>query len=80
MTALHAKAAPKIADVLRMLYERHRISALARRYGDEARLESKVALELDVVLEEVSLCLQVPWPTPLFFVQGLDMLHVRLGV
>ncbi len=62
MAALYAKAAPKIADVLRMLYERHRISALARKYGDDARLENKMALELDVILEEVSLCLQVGRP------------------
>ena len=59
MTTLYAKAAPRIADILSLLYERHRISGLARKYrADDARLESKMALELDAVLEEVALCLQ----------------------
>ena len=59
MTTLYAKAAPSIAEVLSLLYERHRISALARKYrDDDARLENKMALELDAVLEEVALCLQ----------------------
>jgi hypothetical protein len=58
MTALYSKAAPKIAEVLKLLYDRHNISNLARKYRDEARLENRVALELDAVLEEVSLCLQ----------------------
>lgn len=58
MTALYAKAAPHIAEVLKLLYERHNIGNLSRKYRDEARLENRVALELDEKLEEVSLCLQ----------------------
>jgi hypothetical protein len=59
MTTLYAKAAPSIAEVLSLLYERHRISGLARKYrDDDARLENKMALDLDAVLEEVALCLQ----------------------
>jgi len=49
--------APK-KKVLKLLYDRHNISNLARKYRDEARLENRVALELDEKLDEVSLCLQ----------------------
>ena len=42
--------------ILKMLYERNKISNLVRKYRDEPRLDNKMALELDAILEEVIYC------------------------
>ncbi|EKX43979.1 component of oligomeric golgi complex 4, partial [Guillardia theta CCMP2712] len=58
VTALYTKAAPSIAEVLELIFSRRNIASLVRKYRDQQQLEKKVALELDVLLEEISLCLQ----------------------
>ena len=59
ITVVYSRAAPKIAEVLTLLYEEQRLGTLTKRYqGTEVRLENKVAIELDAILEEVALCLQ----------------------
>jgi hypothetical protein len=54
MSTLYEKVAPSIALILNLLHERHQLQTLTRRFGEEdVRIESKQAIELDSILEEV---------------------------
>lgn len=58
VSSLYGKAAPSISNVLGLMYANKRVGSLVKRYREQGQMEATGAKELDVLLDELALCLQ----------------------